>query len=110
MKQTIIMKNVLGTTENLELFNSKGIKVYELYKNSVGYSSEYTRDNNGNTLTFKNSEGYSYECTYDVNGNILTYKDSDGFSSESAYDENGNILTYKNSDEKRDTTQSKVDL
>ena len=51
------MKNILGTTENLELFNKVGKRVYEFYKNS---------------------DVHSYECTYDSNGKILTSKNSDG--------------------------------
>ena len=70
------MKNILGTTENLELFK-KGRKVYE-FKNSNGYSYESTFDSNGNELTFKNSNGYSYESTFDSNGNELTFKNSNG--------------------------------
>ena len=72
------MKNILGTEENLELFDENGIKVYEYYKYPSGYSEEFTYDSNGNELTYKNSSGYSYECTYDSNGKVLTYKNSDG--------------------------------
>jgi hypothetical protein len=36
------MKNIQGTEENLELFNENGNKVYEYYKDSCGYSCEYT--------------------------------------------------------------------
>jgi YD repeat-containing protein len=74
------MKNILGTTENLELFNKEGGKVYRFCKYPNGYSYERTCDSNGNVLTFKDSNGYSYEYTYDSNGNELTYKDSDGVS------------------------------
>ena len=72
------MKNILGKTEKLELFNNEGKKVYDFYKNSNGYSYEYTYDSNGKVLTFKDSNGYSYEYTYDSNGKELTYKDSNG--------------------------------
>jgi len=60
------MKNILGTEENLELFNENGIKVYKYYKHSNGFSYEYTRDSNGNELTFKNSKGVSrgFDKTY----------------------------------------------
>ena len=75
-----IMKNILGTEENLELFNENGIKIYEYFKYPFGYSEEFTYDSNGNVLTLKNSKGYSYEYTRDSNGNELTYKDSDGVS------------------------------
>ena len=92
------MKNILGTENKLGLFNENGIKVYEYFKNSFGYSEECTYDSNGNELTYKNSNGFSYEYTYDSNNNVLTYKDSSGFSCEKTYDSNGNQLTYKNSD------------
>jgi YD repeat-containing protein len=74
------MKNILGTEENLKLFNENGIKVYEYFKNSNGYWYECTRDSNGKVLTYKDSDGFSYEYTYDSNGKVLTYKDSDGES------------------------------
>jgi hypothetical protein len=51
------MKNILGTTENLDLFDRAGRKVYQFYKNSNGFSYEYTRDSHGNELTYKNSNG-----------------------------------------------------
>ena len=91
------MTNILGTEENLELFNKDGVRVYEYRKNSNGYSYECTYDSNGNELTFKNSNGFSYEYTYDSNGKVLTYKNSNGYSYECTYDSNGNELTYKNS-------------
>ena len=91
------MKNILGKTENLKLFNKAGKRVYQFCKNSRGYSCERTNDSNGNTLTYKNSDGFSYEYTYDLNGEVLTYKDSRGFSHECTYDSNGNVLTYKDS-------------
>jgi ribosomal protein L27 len=92
------MKNILGTTENLELFNNDGKRVYDFYKHSNGVSYEYTRDSNGNMLTFKDSNGYSSESTRDSDGNVLTFKDSNGFSYEITRDSNGKELTYKNSD------------
>jgi len=73
-----IMKNILGTTEDLELFNKDGKKVYEFYKKSNGTFYELTYDSNGNKLTYKDSDGYWWESTYDSNGNILTFKDSNG--------------------------------
>ena len=72
------MKNILGTEENLELFNENGIKVYEYFKWSDGYWDEYTYDSQGNKLTYKDSDGYSYEYTYDSQGNELSYKNSNG--------------------------------
>ena len=72
------MKNILGKTENLGLFNKEGKRVYQFYKYSTGYSSEYTYDSNGKELTYKNSNGDSSEYTRDSNGKELTYKDSNG--------------------------------
>lgn len=66
------MKNILGTEENLILFDEHGIKVYEFRKDSDGYSCESTYDSNGNEITFKDSDGYWTESTYDSNGNELT--------------------------------------
>jgi YD repeat-containing protein len=74
------MKNILGTTKNLTLFDKDGRLLYNFYKGSDGYSYERTCDSNGNVLTFKDSNGYSSEYTYDLNGNELTYKDSTGFT------------------------------
>jgi YD repeat-containing protein len=91
------MKNILGTTENLELFDRDGRLLYNFYKNFNGFSSERTYDSNGNVLTFKNSNGYSYEVTRDSNGKVLTYKNSDGFSYEYTRDSEGKELTYKSS-------------
>jgi YD repeat-containing protein len=91
------MKNILGTTENLELFDNEGRKVYNFYKYSKEYSYECTYDLNGKILTYKDSEEISYEYTYDLNGKILTYKDSEEFSYEYTYDLNGKELTFKNS-------------
>ena len=91
------MKNILGKTENLELFNKEGKKVYEFYKTSNGYTFEYTYDSNGKILTYKDSNGYSCEYTYDSNGKVLTLKNSNGYSCEYTRDSNGKELTYKNS-------------
>jgi hypothetical protein len=51
------MKNILGTTEKLELFDKDGRRVYAFCKDSNGFSFEYTRDSYGNELTYKNSDG-----------------------------------------------------
>ena len=72
------MKNILGTQENLNLYNKAGNLVYKFTKNSHGDSYERTYDENGNELTFKDSDGYSWEYTRDENGKILTFKDSNG--------------------------------
>ena len=74
------MKNILGKTEELELFNKAGKRVYRFCKKSDVFSSESTYDSNGKELTFKNSNEYSHEYTYDSHGNPLTYKDSNGFT------------------------------
>jgi hypothetical protein len=74
------MKNILGTTENLELFNKDGKIVYEFSQASDGFSYERTCDSNGKVLTFKDSTGYSSEYTRDSHGKELTYKDSNGVS------------------------------
>ena len=74
------MKNIQGTEEDLELFNKNGVRVYEYFKSSNGFSCECTYHSNGNVLTYKHSSGYSYDYTRDSNGNIITYKDSDGLT------------------------------
>jgi len=53
------MKNILETEDNLNLFNENGVKVYEYYKYLDGYSLEFTRDSNGNIITYKDSDGVS---------------------------------------------------
>ena len=60
------MKNILGTEEDLELFNENGIKVYEYFKYPFGYSEEFTYDSNGNIITYKDSDGVSigFDKTY----------------------------------------------
>ena len=93
------MKNILGTQEELRLYNKAGAMIYKFIKVIDGYSYERTYDKNGNKLTYKNSDGNSSEYTYNENGKRLTYKDSNGFSWEKTYDKNGNILTYKDSDD-----------
>jgi hypothetical protein len=74
------MKNILGKTENLSLFDKDGRLLYNFGKGLYAYSYETTYDINGNTLTYKDSNGYSYESTYDSNGNELTYKNSYGLT------------------------------
>ncbi len=91
------MKNILGTKEDLKLYDANGTIKYLYFKTSKGYSYECTYDDQENELTYKDSNGFSYESTYDEQGNELTYKDSDSFSYERTCDENGNELTYKDS-------------
>lgn len=91
------MKNILGTTEDLELYNKEGVIVYEFENDSNGFSCESIYDLNGYILTYKDSNGFSYEQTNDSNGNTLNFKNSAGYWWESTYDSNGNELTYKNS-------------
>jgi hypothetical protein len=95
------MKNILGTTDDLELFHKDGDIAYKYNKysnDSKGYWRERTYDERGNELTYKNSNDYWRERTYDEMGNVLTYNSSKGYSDERTYDEKGNELTYKNSD------------
>jgi YD repeat-containing protein len=73
------MKNILGTQEDLKLYNKAGNTIYKFIINKI-ISSERTYDNDGNQLTYKDSDGYSYGYTYDSNGNELTFKNSDGYS------------------------------
>ena len=60
------MKNIQGTEDNLELFDENGIRFYEYFKCLDGFSCEYTRDSNGNVLTYKDSTGVSrgFDKTY----------------------------------------------
>jgi hypothetical protein len=51
------MKNILGTTENLELFNKEGVMVYRFYKTTNGDWWQSTYDSKGKELTFKDSNG-----------------------------------------------------
>ena len=91
------MKNILGKSENLILYNKEGNRLYEFYFTPNRGSVEYTYNQNGNQLTFKDSNEYSWEKTFNVNGRELTFKDSDGLSWESTYDDNEKELTYKHS-------------
>ena len=71
--------NALGAFEDLELFDSKGNRVYEFSTDSDdGDWYKYTYDSNGNLLTYENSDGYWNKSTYDSKGNLLTYENSDG--------------------------------
>jgi hypothetical protein len=51
------MKNIQGTEEELELYHKNGVIAYWFYKDSKGYSSEHTYDEQGNFRTFKDSKG-----------------------------------------------------
>ena len=55
------MKNILGKTENLSLYNKEGKKVYDFYTYPNGYSSEHTYGENDIPLTFKDSHGVSID-------------------------------------------------
>ncbi len=59
------MKNILGKKENLKLYNKEGKLVYEFVIESYSYRYEDCIDSNGKPLTYKNSDGYSYEYTFD---------------------------------------------
>jgi len=45
---------------------------------SNGYWFKYTRDEEGNILTFEDSDGYWRKWTRDKKGNELTFEDSNG--------------------------------
>lgn len=77
-KKENTMKNILGTTESLELFNKEGVMVYEFENDSNGFSSESIYDSNGYTLIYKDCYGDWWESTRDSNGKELTFKDSNG--------------------------------
>jgi len=87
-------KNILGTKENLELFNENGVRVYKYYNSGV-LSSEIIYNSNGQQLTCKRSNGFISKSTYDLKGNELTYKDSYGIGYKITYDSKGKELTYK---------------
>ena len=91
------MKNILGTTENLEFYNKDGGLVYEFCKDSNELYYEFTFDKDGNTLIYKDSNGLHTEDTYDKNGNELTHKNSYGYFHKYTRDENGKELTFKDS-------------
>lgn len=91
------MKNILGTTDHLELFHTNGEIAYD-YFNDSDIWEESTFDRQGNYLAFKSSEGYSCEYTYDERCNMLTFNNSDGYWEEYTYDESDNQLTFKDSD------------
>ena len=68
------MKNILGTQEDLTLYNKAGIITYKFIKD-LDDSFERTYNEFGKVLTYKDSAGNSFEKTYDKNGNVLTYED-----------------------------------
>ena len=72
------MKNILGTQEDLRLYNKAGNLVYKFTAKSNGSSYEYTYDKFGKVLTFKDSNGFWWERTYDDDGEVLTFKNSNG--------------------------------
>ena len=67
------MKNIFGTTEELELRDENGVLRY-----SFNEDYQYTYDSNGKQLTYEGSSGYWSKRTYDSNGNELTHEDSFG--------------------------------
>ena len=89
--------NALGAFEDLQLFDSKGNKVYEFITDFDEDWCKRTYDSNGNQLTNENSDGDWYKSTYDSKGNELTYENSTGYWSKSTYDSDGNELTYEDS-------------
>tara|TARA_R110000796_G_scaffold140447_1_gene256644 strand:- start:1038 stop:1355 length:318 start_codon:yes stop_codon:yes gene_type:complete len=77
------MKNIFGKNEDLELFDAYGQRVYQYFWYSDGDfedSEEYVYDSTGRVLTEKTSCGYWSEYTRDSEGNELTFKDSRGVS------------------------------
>tara|TARA_R110000822_G_scaffold807_4_gene3574 strand:- start:260 stop:556 length:297 start_codon:yes stop_codon:yes gene_type:complete len=71
------MKNILGNQEDLEFYNKEGVMVYAFYTYSNGSGSyENTFDKNGEILTGKDSTGYWSKYTRDEQGYELTYEDS----------------------------------
>ena len=94
------MKNLQGKKEDLNLYNKKGVLVYEFYKHSKGYWCEITFDDMDNELTFKNSFGDWYEYTRDDQGNPLTYRNCYCYWYKKTYDDNGKELTFKDSEGK----------
>jgi len=67
------MTNIQGKKENLELFNSKGVRAYKFLIDSDGFSEEFTYDEKGNELTYKDSDGCIFEWNYDEKGNEITF-------------------------------------
>jgi len=90
--------NALGAFEDLELFDSKGNRVYEFSTGSNGNWIKSTYDSKGNLLTYEDSDGFWTKSTYDSNRNQLTFEDSYGYWTKRTYDSNNNVLTYENSD------------
>ena len=72
------MKNALGTKEDLELFDKNGVKVYSFYACTNGLSVRLTYDSHGHILTHKDSDKFWSKYTRDLDGNELTYINSDG--------------------------------
>ena len=92
------MLNIVGNKEDLELYNEKGIRVYESYTLSDdGYFYEKTYDKNGKSLTGKGSNGYWSKYTRDKKGNELTYENYRGDWCKYTRDEQGKELTYEDS-------------
>jgi YD repeat-containing protein len=101
------MTTTYDTHDNVLTYRNSGGYSYEYtrdadgnvltYRASDGFSSEYTRDASGNELTYSSSNGFSDQHTRDADGNVLTYSDSEGFSYEYTRDASGNVLTYRNS-------------
>jgi len=89
--------NALGVFEDLQLFDSKGNKVYKFITKSNGGWYKHTYNSNGKLLIAENSDGVWRKSTYDSNGNDLTYENSDGYWSKYTYDSKGNELTFEDS-------------
>jgi hypothetical protein len=72
--------NILGTEDSLNLYNKEGKMVYFFDTNSPDPNKWYeiTYDKNGCTLTFIDSDKYWIIYTRDSQGNELTFEDSYG--------------------------------
>ena len=73
------MLNILGTSEDLELFNKEGVKLYHFETCKNGVIRECTWDKWSQTLTSKDSRGFLCLYTRDEKGKQLAYKNSDGY-------------------------------
>jgi hypothetical protein len=72
--------NILGTEDSLKLYDKAGKAIYEFDKHYLypNYWNETTYDKNSRVLTILNSAGFWCKYTRDSDGNQLTYEDSNG--------------------------------
>ncbi|MDP4095824.1 HNH/endonuclease VII fold putative polymorphic toxin [Paenibacillus sp. P96] len=76
---------------------------YELLQSidSLGRSTEYVYDNNGNRTQVTNSRGQTVQYTYDAYGNLTGAKDHTGQTVNMTYDENNNLTGVTGPDGKK---------